>query len=789
MIKLTLNPDKESKVYQLDKELIVIGHANTEHVDIPLSSAQIQPEHVTIEEQNDRFIVTNVANDPFTSVNGLPFGKKALKNFDRIEIGDSIIQFEFVEEEQTLPVQEEPMEEVKIDIDHLLQEVEDLDFSKKPEEQPTPEKIASEEKKDLQTKITEEEDEEEEEESPSSRKYYLQDFDDESEQWNEDGTPGESEPNQTKGNLADSWKMLAGLLFAIIALSTVICSGVYFRASGKNSQEEKKIAAGIADISMAMTHAKLNHITPIKQNWSDPNFIRNNLARVLSPNLHTQAQIDSDGKFTRYPYRLRVYTSHNMDQFVVIAQPAPNLMQWLVNKKTIVVDSTTMEMRKITDLKAINRLLANPNPLEGSNGEEIHRLIQEGSLMSLNSLAGHKNHWGFSPPKALGFIRPGAENYIYNAPRYYPFGEDFLRKAIQLYQNPSSPSDVAIIQDEMDEISHFSDIVLYTSDGLQMAVEAQKALGTFAPNSKFLVAYVKFNPKGFVASSHLLMNEERGEIAFLQSPRNQLTSLLGKSNTQESEPDLLTLESEEDNIFNLDRAANDEIDANHPLYLQLKTVYADRKRALKSLSRQMVELLNLQNSELNPNFQDSFDTLLDQYIKADKQHQHKIINTLGKLYQEYVDMPLEEFIKYVNKAKLTSFANATLDEQKDSLGDKVLTQDKIEKQFQMILGSESIHELEHVVEETAHILSLENLPDPEKLIHYQDQMHNYTLNRLGILLLSSDSPYNIEPLEERDRDTLVHILDNAWISDPYEFDYFISEFDNVLEQADISNSN
>lgn len=795
MIKLTLNPDKESKVYKLDKELIVIGHADGKQVDIPLASDSIQPRHVVIEEQNDRFIITNAANDPFTSVNGLPFGKKALKNFDRIEIGDFQLQFEFIEEDQVAAEPKKNEEEAAIDIDHLLQEVEGLDFNRKTESQePSVDPVTTQEtvpQKNRQSAEhpsgNEEEEEDEEEESPSSRKYYLQDFDDESDQWSAEDQTSEAHPVQGKSGLADSWKMLAGLLFAIIALSTVICSGVYFRASGKNSQEEKKIAAGIADISMAMTHARLNHITPMKQNWADPNFIRNNLSRVLSPNLHTQAQIDSEGQFTRYPYLLRVYTSRNMDQFIVIAQPAPNLMQWLVNKKTIVVDSTTMEMRKITDLKAINRLLANPNPLEGNNGDEIHRLIQEGSLMSLNSLAGHKNHWGFSPPKALGFIRPGAENFIYNAPRYYPFGEELLRKAIELYQNPSSPSDVAIIQDEMEEISNFNDIVLYTSDGLQMAVEAQKALSTFSPNSKFLVAYVKFNPRGFVASSHLLMNEERGEIAFLQSPRTQLASFLGKANTNDSDSDLLSLDPEEDNMFAIDKSLSEEIDANHPLYLQLKAVYTDRKRALKSINRQMVELLNQQNSELKPQFRENFESLFNQYAVTDKQHQHKIINELGKLYQEYVDMPLEEFIKFVERAKLTSFANATLDEQKNSLGDGMLTQDEIEAQFQLILGSESIHELEHVVTETAHVLSLEKLPDPEKLIFYQDQMHHFTLSKLGSLLLSSDSPYTVEPLEERDRDTLVHILENAWISDPHEFDYFITEFDNVVQTAEPSN--
>ena len=105
MIKLTLNPDQKSKVITLDKEVVVIGHPNGENVDLPLDAPGIQQKHVVIEEQNDRFVVFNVANDPFTSLNGLPFGKKPLKNFDRIEIGEHTIQFEFVEED-SVPVQE-----------------------------------------------------------------------------------------------------------------------------------------------------------------------------------------------------------------------------------------------------------------------------------------------------------------------------------------------------------------------------------------------------------------------------------------------------------------------------------------------------------------------------------------------------------------------------------------------------------------------------------------------------------------------------------------------------------
>lgn len=797
MIKLTLNPDQKSKVFTLDKEIVVIGQSNGENVDLGLDIPGIQLKHVIIEEQNDRFVVINAANDPFTSLNGLPFGKRPLKNYDRIEIGDQTIQFEFVEEDTPLLQTTEKEKIIPDEIESLLKEVEELSKSgsetavqSENAAEPIESNVAvslsqNDEPCEKNENEVEEAEEDSEPESPSSKKYYLRDFDDESDQWSEDGNEAPEAESSSRGTLGESWKMFAGLLFAIIALSTVICSGVYFRASGKNSQEEKKIAAGIADIAMAMTHARLNHITPNKQNWSDPNFIRNNLARVLSPNLHTQAQIDSEGQFTRYPYRLRVYTSRNLEQFIIIAQPAPNLMQWLVHKKTIVVDSTSMEMRKITDLKALNRLLASPDPLEGGNGEEVHRLIKEGSLMSLNSLAGHKNHWGFSPPKALGFIRPGADNYIYNAPRYYPFGEELLRKAIELYQNSSSPSDVAIIQDEMEEISNFPNIVLYTSEGLQMAVEAQKALSTFAPNSKFIVAYVKFNPKGFVASSHLLMNEERGEIAFLQSPRTELTAFLTNSDAMEQEPDFLSLDSSDESLFVLDKTASDDIDLQHPLYLQLKAGYDERKRALKSISRKMVDLLNQQNNELLPGFEPAFSDLWAEYLKTNAVYKHKIILELGDLYQEHADLPLEEFIKYVDKAKLSSFAHATLDEQRNSLEDLQQKQEEIEELFAKIDKAQSLHELEHVVEQGGQLLNLENLPDTELLIQSQDIMRNHTLSKLQYLLLSPDSPYTTEPLEERDRNVLMNILENSWVGDKNEKEYFLGEFDYIIESSEI----
>lgn len=784
MIKFTVNPENECTIYKFDKFKIMIGKKGAKGVDIPLNDPRIQPRHVSIEEQNNCFIVKNLANDPFTSINGMPFGKKSLKNFDQIEIDQNKIIFEFIEEEEEKPEKRQPeqnpfsdhLQNENINIDNLLKEVEQLSNACA---SASAGKKASTPPSSSENKEPEDLDQTEESESFKQRtSYYLQDFDDESEQWTDD--PYEDEPHKTEfaANMADKWKLLAGLFVAILSLSGVIFFGVYFSASEKNSQEEKKIAAGIADIAMAMTHARLNHITPNKQNWSDPSFIRNNLSRVLPPNLHTQAQIDSEGRFVHYPYRLRIYTSRNMEQFVIIAQPDPNLMQWLVHKKTILIDSESMQMHKVTELKALNRLLANPDPLEGSNGEEIRRLINEGRLMSLNSLSGHKNHWGFSPPKALGFIRPGAENYIYNAPRYYPFGEELLSKAVHIYETPSSPGDVSLIQSKMEDISKFIDIVLFTSEGLQTAINAQHAMQTFAPNSKFLVAYVKFNPKGFLASSHLLINEENEKIAFLRPPMRDFSPIIDKNTPNFNEDDFFNLQIND--VF-ADGGKLKHTENKHPLFLVLDAVYTNRKNALISISRQMLDVLKQHNNEFIQNFNETFFDLLQLYVNADKHHQHKIAEELAKLYEEYSEMPLEEFLEHVEQAKLTSFANFILEKKKNNPDSKLMSHHEILEALQTITEAKTLEELSLSAESSAKILSLEKLPDPEKLMYYQEIMHRKTLKKLSEFLLSPQSPYAFDPLQEYHRESLDKILEYAWIRNPYEAEYFQQEFNHLVE--------
>src|SRR5262249_55488559 len=161
-----------------------------------------------------------------------------------------------------------------------------------------------------------------------------------------------------------------------------------------------------------------------------------------------------------------------------------------------------MEMRKVNDLKTLNRLLLNPTTLDGTNAHDVSELIKNGKLIPLSVLAAKADRQGFNPPKALGLIRPGAENVIYNAPRYYHFGEDFLTKALMIAESPSNGYEVELLQHEMKDLAKYPNLVLYSSQGMQWAVQAQKALNAFLPNNKMLIAYLKFNSRGAVSSSH-----------------------------------------------------------------------------------------------------------------------------------------------------------------------------------------------------------------------------------------------------------------------------------------------
>lgn len=570
MIKLILTPKTQPISYIFNKDRVTIGRAAAEHVqpDLPLPLEDVQPDHVRIEELDGCFIIFNHANDPLTTLNGKPFRKKLLQNGDQIEIHSISISFlgeslesesggnrsaeenvSDFEEDGTSPaelinllaeIQTTALKETsdhkkavppkvnslpETDIDALLKQVEELELAFNKSEKIAVQQAVSTAKPAVQqaapsVSIVQKNAPSITARHQSLKDDYLRHLDDDHE-----GDKDKSAHNR----VILSWKSVTTLFGGILLFICAAFAIFYISLIERSEKEEIKVAAAVADVVMALNFAQINRALPQNQNWSDPDFLKHNLTAVLATGYTPLANVDTHGQFMGTSYILRIYTSSDLSHFLVIAQPNANLLQWLSAKNVILVDSQHMELRKINDLRALNRLLVDPT-LDSSNSQEISTLVSQGELIPLEMLSELQKDTGFSSPKALAFLRPGAENYIYNALRYYHFGEFLAKKAVDFYENQENEHDVGLLMQEIDILMKLKNIVLYTTGGLQSAVAAQKALATFVPQHKFLFGYLQLTQRGQALGSHLLIDDSSTEVADLYDFKTRQQNIVKQRN-------------------------------------------------------------------------------------------------------------------------------------------------------------------------------------------------------------------------------------------------------------------
>lgn len=719
MIKLTLNPHHEAKIFRFSKSEIILG--SSKDADLNLPGEMLEPVHLIIQKQETgNYLVINQANDPFVSLNSLPFGKKNLKDSDLILIGKTEILFNEENEQgfEVLSEESDPLSRIlekalrqkdtaqsyaspytpfyqlsfkqlkkedeegkefevfnenrpageqnslrfemeDLDIEALVREVENFEKEEQVASQETPREISSDEEK-LEEIIEEEAPQPIEEKLPpiskqgvSLKEYYLGEFDDENENWKRD------EDKALEQNLSQkSIPIWNQKIFRIILLFLILIGSLggifwYLNVSGKSEEEEFRAAEEVADVAMALLYAQINHIKPHHQNWSNSDFIKNSLAGVVMHENPALANIDHTGKSGDSPYILRIYTSSDFSNFVVIAQAAPSLLHWLIPRTSIIVDSQGMEIRKVADLKALNRLLVNSEILEGPNAAEVFNLIRQGELIPLSEIDKRNDNKEFTPPKALSLFRPGAENLIYNAPRYYRVGETIMKRAVNLMDNQGNHHEISRLKQEMGVISSKPNMVLYSSLGMQFAMQAQQSISTFASQAKFLTAYLTFNTKGVMIGSRLVMDEEKDKHS---------NSLFGSLPTINESSDALAFSTEAFYPINIEEGmeqhSSEEIDPNHPLLLQLLALANQRKQALRPLSDEMIAILNRNLQEINPRFIGQFSHLVNEYEKMDEEQQGKLSALIKQKAKEYHDMPPTLFRSYVRSAGLEELLNA-----------------------------------------------------------------------------------------------------------------------------------
>lgn len=794
MIRLTLNAQSDPEFHLFNKSTILLG-SDSSLVDLILPDSDIEPIHLKITEQNGFLILSNEANDPFVSVNGHPFGKKLLSSGDIIMVHQTTILFEILnspppqamevakEEEKlsailenkirkqeatslqpaglpvaddglfasfTLPFEQEVEvlneEELETDsLDHYLKELENSQDVLKPQPNPIPpppEAIVSEKKQ-----------------AASLKDDYLRDLED-------DHHPAPSahiEHVKDQSHLYLAWKWILFFIFSILIISGIAGTIIYFSVSDKTEAQETKAAQGVADIAMALTHAKLSSLKPHNQNWSDVEFLKNNLQAILPDIASYASQIDSQGQFNCCPYTLRVYTSTDLSHFLLIAQPAPNLLYWLIPQSMIIVDSHLMELHTLRDVRSLNRLLANPDPLDGVNGKEITNLVKQGGIIPLTSLTTDAGNADFTPPKNLAWILPGAENLLYNAPRYYRLGQNIVHKAIHLSTTKGTSQEVAALKQEVENFASLNHLILYSDQGKKSADLTRQGVTMFAPSDHLLFGYLLFNAQGKIHQVHLLKEEE--------APKEPSLSGSNDADIIAFQPPA-EMNANEDPIIK--NSENPLIERNHPVFIQLQALAIARENELKPLIAAIFNLVNQELASPRAQFQVEYQNLSHSYLMANAKHKKALKENIEALYQQYENIPIHQFLAYIQELHLEHLIQhegqtlAVVDEN---------CQQNMEALLTHIENSKSLAELNNIIHIATSWLNFDYIKDPQELIKYQNLLRNQLLEQLERCLLTQKT--NILVRAE-DKEVLQDILNQERLIKPEERDFFLEEFEEMF---------
>ena len=564
MIKITETVAGQTKSTLFSEETLIIGDSQSAGVHLPFSGRGLKAEHVKIYKQNEAVWVQNVANDPFVTLNNQPFFKKKALPGDVIRIRDVELKIEEIASESSQVKKEPPK---KVEPAPSLP-VEDVNES---------EEIIHAPMRNRKEPFV----------RPSLKDYDLpvekEIFDSE-----------EGKKTAEKHEAQRSWsahlnvspfrsvRLFSFFVMGLFLISAVIGVEFYLRASEKSDEDELKAAESISDIAMGLTYAQLYHISPVKHNWSDPEFIQNNLLATLPAGSPSEVKLNSQGEFGNCDYILRVYTSNDLSRFLVVAHPNPSLLQWLIPRSALIVDSSTMEIRRIRDLKGMNRLLSTLNTLDGINVAQITDFVKKAEIIPLAHLAKAVKKPEFAPPKLLAAIRPGAENLIYNAPRYHPFGDALLKKAEYFSSTQTSSHELAMFQSELEMLKRLKNLVLYTTDNSEAGTFALDGLKMIAPDKKYILASIKYDAKGRFRSTQIIMDSDHERKPELLATEETAKPYVDEIHVFEigpffeEEPEIVFEEEEPDPIPDLPKS---------PLLMRLEAIAENRDQRLKRLEK------------------------------------------------------------------------------------------------------------------------------------------------------------------------------------------------------------
>jgi hypothetical protein len=218
-------------------------------------------------------------------------------------------------------------------------------------------------------------------------------------------------------------------------------------------------------------------------------------------------------------------------------------------------------------------------------------------------------------------------------------------------------------------------------------------------------------------------------------------------------------------------------DHGHPIYLQLAALSHARQQALKPVSDELVALINKNNQSPQTNFSDKFQALSQKYSVMALEQQDKAAKKIALLNEEHQKIPAAQFLEWIKAAGIEGMFRAYLAEVKSAEGFQEPSRGLIDNQLMRIENSANWQDMEKEVSAMADMLTFAQIPDPDRLITYQNAARSRVIQKLNQFLLSSNCPLQPEAFEESQRPVLSSILQGCWICDPETLDFYLSEFD------------
>ena len=101
--------------------------------------------------------------------------------------------------------------------------------------------------------------------------------------------------------------------------------------------------------------------------------------------------------------------------------------------------------------------------------------------------------------------------------------------------------------------------------------------------------------------------------------------------------------------------------------------------------------------------------------------------------------------------------------------------------FKHIENSKSLAELDNIIHIASTWLNFDYIKDPQELMRYQNLLRNHLLEQLEACLLTQKTNFTVKA---EDKSVLQDILNQERLIKPEERDFFLGEFDELVQGDD-----